>query len=73
MVERQVSMTVFVLENGGAAGTGGQHIPGDLKRAPDAVRLWELDYPSFTEESLARFVDDLPKQGINLVIVHTPN
>ena len=72
MVERQVSVTVFVLENGGAAGTGGQHIPGDLKRAPSVIRQWELDYPSCTEESLARFVDDLPKQGINLVVVHTP-
>ena len=71
MVERKVDVTVFVLENGGALGTGGQHIPGNLSNHPEEVRVFELDYGSMSEKDLHGFVSDLPEQGVNLVIVHT--
>lgn len=71
MVERHVNVSVFVLENGGALGTGGQSIPGDLYKHPAEVRLFELDYASATESYLHSFVFDLPTDGINLVIIHT--
>ena len=71
MAERQENITIFVLENGGTAGTGGQHIPGDLYHAPAGVGIHELDYQSCTKESLTGFVNALPQHGINLVIIHT--
>ena len=71
MVARGVSASVFVLENGGTLGTGGQWIPGDLHARPDAVRLHELDYTVETAECLLEFVRRLPAEGIDLTIVHT--
>ena len=71
MVERNVNVSVFVLENGGALGTGGQAIPGDLYNHPRGVRLFDIDYATATEEELRSFVFDLPTDGINLIIIHT--
>lgn len=71
MAARGLSAAVFVLENGGTLGTGGQAIPGDLFARPAAVRLGELDYAAETPESLRAFVQALPREGIDLIIVHT--
>lgn len=68
---RGLSVSVFVLENGGTLGTGGQPIPGDLRARPGSVRLHELDYTAETAESLRSFVAGLPRDGIDLMIVHT--
>lgn len=71
MVARGVSCSVFVLENGGALGTGGQYIPGDLCTHPEGVSFREIDYAALSASELDRFVADLPANGINLVVVHT--
>ena len=71
MVARGVSCTVFVLENGGALGTGGQPIPGNLCARPEKVNFCEVDYGRLSAADLVRFVADLPASGINLVVVHT--
>lgn len=68
---RGLAVSVFVLENGGTLGTGGQPIPGDLRARPASVRLHELDYAAETAESLRSFVAGLPRDGIDLTIVHT--
>lgn len=71
MAARQISASVFVLENGGTLGTGGQPIPGDLCAIPACVRLGEIDYADCSSEELRAYVASLPNAGINLTIVHT--
>ena len=71
MQERGINASIFVLENGGALGTGGQHIPGDLLSCPAEVRLQEWDYSGITDVTLEDMVGGLPEHGINLIIVHT--
>lgn len=71
MAARGVDVSVFVLENGGTLGTGGQPIPGNLRAHPAPVRLRELDLSAETPESLLAFVRSLPAEGIDLTIVHT--
>ena len=71
MAERDVTATVFVLENGGTLGTGGQRIPGDLRTRPAQCRFSEIDYTDCSADDFARLVADLPDGGINLILVHT--
>ena len=71
MVARGVNVAVFVFENGGTFGTGGQRIPGDLRARPGSVRFHERDLVAETPESLSAFVRALPPDGIDLTIVHT--
>ena len=71
MLERKVNLTVFVLDNGGALGTGGQAIPGNLQVHPDGVSFYELDYLDTMPNEMEDFVNKLPENGVNLVIVHT--
>ena len=71
MVERGVSTTIFVLENGGTKGTGGQHIPGNLYQYPQGTRFYELDYASTSSEEIDKFLKNLPSEGVKLVLVHT--
>ena len=62
---------VFVLENGGTLGTGGQPIPGDLRLCPARCHFAEADYAALSAADFARLVAELPADGVNLVIVHT--
>ena len=71
MIERNVSVSVFVLENGGAQGTGGQYIAGDLKKVPGHVNFYELNYPECSQAELRNFVAKLPLSAVNLIVVHT--
>ena len=71
MAARAVNVSVFVFENGGTLGTGGQWIPGDLGARPASVRFHELDLAAETPEGLRAFVDALPRDGVDLTIVHT--
>ena len=71
MSARAAPVAVFVFENGGTLGTGGQPIPGDLRARPADVRFHELDLVAETSESLLSFVRSLPANGIDLTIVHT--
>ena len=71
MVARGASATVFVLENGGTLGTGGQPIPGDLRIRPAHCHFAEADYAALSAADFARLVAELPADGVNLVIVHT--
>ena len=71
MIERNVNVSIFVLENGGALGTGGQFIAGNLKRAPENVTVSECDYQESSQEELKKFVERLPSEGVNLIVVHT--
>ena len=71
MAEREVSVSIFVLENGGALGTGGQHISGDFSHVPDGVNFYEFDYTRVSNMEMNGFVDRLPIPGINLIVVHT--
>ena len=71
MAARGVDATVFVLENGGALGTGGQPIPGDLALRPDVCSFHEIDYAEASVAELRSFVESLPVRGLHLVVVHT--
>ncbi len=71
MEARGVDATVLVLENGGALGTGGQGIPGDLTTHPASFTFHELDYPALSRADIERFLAGLPAKGRHLVVVHT--
>ena len=71
MLSRKINISIFVLENGGALGTGGQHINGDLDYYPQGISFFCVDYKESTPDSLKHFVQKLPTKGINLILINT--
>ncbi len=70
-LKRGVKLSIFVFDNGGAQGTGGQRIPGDLRSHPDGVRLCEFDYGQMTAVDFRKVIkDNLLYKGITLNIIH---
>ena len=69
--ERGVKLSIFVFNNGGARGTGGQRIPGDLRSHPDNIRLCEYDYHSMSSDDFRKVIsDNLQQKGSTLNIIH---
>lgn len=71
MIARKVNLTIFILENEGAQGTGGQAIPGNLNAVDSEVNLYSYQYDKLSNEDLGRIVQNLPQTGVNVVILHT--
>jgi len=69
--ERGVKISVFVFDNGGAQGTGGQRIPGDLRSHPPGIRLCEYDYRGMSADDFRKVIhDNVSRKESTLNIIH---
>ena len=69
--ERRVRLSIFVFDNGGAQGTGGQRIPGDLRSHPPGIRLCEYDYQRMSVDDFRNVIyDNLRCKESTLNIIH---
>ena len=68
--ERGVKLSIFVFDNGGAKGTGGQRVPGDLRSHPDGIRLCEYDYRRMSADDFRVVIrDNLRHKGSTLNLI----
>lgn len=58
LMKRRIPITIFVLDNGGSQGTGGQQIPGSIELE---IKKWDLPYkkidlPAITDEFIKNII-----------------